>query len=170
MQCLPPTEILEGGVKIIQNKYLSYAPQVIWQDIVKDGAAPIILEDNGPESEWRVLPNTIICCLPVEDVCHDGKKKSNDVLMSTERFVPQFQIKWLTLPEGEVILQGNAVAWKKPKTIKRAKLTLATVSTKSQHTLVLLWYKKWDQDKTFQNWTAELYLALIRGPLITPLL
>uniref|UniRef100_A0A8C2ZZD9 Receptor protein-tyrosine kinase n=1 Tax=Cyclopterus lumpus TaxID=8103 RepID=A0A8C2ZZD9_CYCLU len=41
------TEILEGGVKIIQNKYLSYAPQVNWLDIVKDGTAHIMIEDNG---------------------------------------------------------------------------------------------------------------------------
>uniref|UniRef100_A0A3Q2XQ34 Receptor protein-tyrosine kinase n=1 Tax=Hippocampus comes TaxID=109280 RepID=A0A3Q2XQ34_HIPCM len=61
------TEILEGGVKIIQNKYLSYAPQVIWQDIVKDGAAPIILEDNGPEKE----------------VCHGGKKNNKMMLTKT---------------------------------------------------------------------------------------
>eukprot|EP00064_Thunnus_orientalis_P002181 superscaffoldBa00000153_g2188 len=43
------TEILEGGVKIIQNKYLSYAPQVNWLDIVKDVAAHIMIETNGPE-------------------------------------------------------------------------------------------------------------------------
>lgn len=49
--CVPPTEILEGGVKIIQNKYLSYGPQVKWIDIVKDGTAPIMIKDNGPESE-----------------------------------------------------------------------------------------------------------------------
>uniref|UniRef100_A0A673IRQ2 Receptor protein-tyrosine kinase n=1 Tax=Sinocyclocheilus rhinocerous TaxID=307959 RepID=A0A673IRQ2_9TELE len=30
------TEILEGGVQIIQNKFLSYAPQINWLDIVKD--------------------------------------------------------------------------------------------------------------------------------------
>lgn len=51
--CVPPTEILEGGVKIIQNKYLSYAPQVNWLDIVKDGTALIMIEGNGPESEWK---------------------------------------------------------------------------------------------------------------------
>lgn len=51
--CAPPTEILEGGVKIIQNKYLSYAPQVNWLDIVKDGTALIMIEGNGPESEWK---------------------------------------------------------------------------------------------------------------------
>uniref|UniRef100_A0A7N8YH64 Receptor protein-tyrosine kinase n=1 Tax=Mastacembelus armatus TaxID=205130 RepID=A0A7N8YH64_9TELE len=45
------TEILEGGVKIIQNKYLSYAPQITWLDIVKDGTTEIVIESNGPESE-----------------------------------------------------------------------------------------------------------------------
>lgn len=48
-----PTEILQGGVKIIQNRYLSYAPKVNWLDIVKDGTADIMIEDNGPESEWK---------------------------------------------------------------------------------------------------------------------
>uniref|UniRef100_A0A8D0D8D3 Receptor protein-tyrosine kinase n=1 Tax=Sander lucioperca TaxID=283035 RepID=A0A8D0D8D3_SANLU len=43
------TEILEGGVKIIQNKYLSYAPQVNWLDIVKDGTAHIEIEGNEPD-------------------------------------------------------------------------------------------------------------------------
>uniref|UniRef100_A0A8C1YTK0 receptor protein-tyrosine kinase n=1 Tax=Cyprinus carpio TaxID=7962 RepID=A0A8C1YTK0_CYPCA len=43
------TEILEGGVQIIQNKFLSYAPQINWLDIVKDSGAEIIIEDNGPE-------------------------------------------------------------------------------------------------------------------------
>ncbi|KAG7218167.1 hypothetical protein INR49_007449, partial [Caranx melampygus] len=43
------TEILEGGVKIIQNRYLSYAPQVNWLDIVKDGTAERMIEGNGPE-------------------------------------------------------------------------------------------------------------------------
>uniref|UniRef100_A0A671X6G0 Receptor protein-tyrosine kinase n=1 Tax=Sparus aurata TaxID=8175 RepID=A0A671X6G0_SPAAU len=40
------TEILEGGVKIIQNKYLSYAPQVNWLDIVKDASADIMIEEE----------------------------------------------------------------------------------------------------------------------------
>ncbi|XP_016089139.1 receptor tyrosine-protein kinase erbB-3-like [Sinocyclocheilus grahami] len=44
------TEILEGGVQIIQNKFLSYAPQINWLDIVKDSGAEIIIEDNGSES------------------------------------------------------------------------------------------------------------------------
>lgn len=50
--CMSPTEILEGGVKIIQNKYLSYGPRMNWLDIVKDGTAHIMIEGNGPESEW----------------------------------------------------------------------------------------------------------------------
>lgn len=43
------TEILEGGVQIIQNKFLSYAPQINWVDIVRDTTAEIIIKDNGPE-------------------------------------------------------------------------------------------------------------------------
>lgn len=43
------TEILEGGVQIIQNKFLSYAPQINWLDIVKDSGAEVIIEDNGEE-------------------------------------------------------------------------------------------------------------------------
>ncbi|KAK7144283.1 hypothetical protein R3I94_010640 [Phoxinus phoxinus] len=43
------TEILEGGVQIIQNKFLSYAPQINWLDIVKDSGAEVIIGDNGPE-------------------------------------------------------------------------------------------------------------------------
>ncbi|XP_062321423.1 receptor tyrosine-protein kinase erbB-3a [Osmerus eperlanus] len=42
------TEILEGGVQIIHNKFLSYSPQVNWLDIVKDGASEVIINDNGP--------------------------------------------------------------------------------------------------------------------------
>ena len=45
------TEILEGGVQIIQNKFLSYSPQVNWLDIVKDGASEVIINDNGPIGE-----------------------------------------------------------------------------------------------------------------------
>uniref|UniRef100_A0A7N6A2B8 Receptor protein-tyrosine kinase n=1 Tax=Anabas testudineus TaxID=64144 RepID=A0A7N6A2B8_ANATE len=53
------TEILEGGVKIIQNKYLSYAPQVNWLDIVKDGTPHILFEGNGPESECKRFRHTM---------------------------------------------------------------------------------------------------------------
>lgn len=43
------TEILEGGVQIIKNEFLSYAPQINWLDIVKDSGAEVIIQDNGPE-------------------------------------------------------------------------------------------------------------------------
>uniref|UniRef100_A0A3B4BWY3 Receptor protein-tyrosine kinase n=1 Tax=Pygocentrus nattereri TaxID=42514 RepID=A0A3B4BWY3_PYGNA len=43
------TEILEGGVQIIQNKFLSYVPQINWLDIVKDSGAEVIIKDNGPD-------------------------------------------------------------------------------------------------------------------------
>lgn len=40
-------EILEGGVHIINNKYLRYGPWVYWQDIVRDNDAPIEVQNNG---------------------------------------------------------------------------------------------------------------------------
>lgn len=52
--CVRPAEILQGGVKIIKNRDLSFAPQVNWEDIVKDGSGdrqPITIFGNGPESE-----------------------------------------------------------------------------------------------------------------------
>lgn len=49
--CVSPAEILQGGVKIINNRDLSYAPKVNWLDIVKDGTANITIFGNGPESE-----------------------------------------------------------------------------------------------------------------------
>ncbi|XP_056606434.1 receptor tyrosine-protein kinase erbB-3a isoform X2 [Triplophysa dalaica] len=44
------TEILEGGVQIIQNKFLNYAVQINWLDIVKDSGAEVIIEGNGDKS------------------------------------------------------------------------------------------------------------------------
>ncbi|XP_034551918.1 receptor tyrosine-protein kinase erbB-3b [Notolabrus celidotus] len=41
------TEILEGGVQIINNKYLSYGPWIFWQDIFGDNSAPIDINYNG---------------------------------------------------------------------------------------------------------------------------
>uniref|UniRef100_A0A1A8I9U5 Receptor protein-tyrosine kinase n=1 Tax=Nothobranchius kuhntae TaxID=321403 RepID=A0A1A8I9U5_NOTKU len=41
------TEILEGGVQIINNLYLSYGPWIFWQDIVRDNSAPIDIQHNG---------------------------------------------------------------------------------------------------------------------------
>ncbi|KAK1796502.1 hypothetical protein P4O66_009540 [Electrophorus voltai] len=43
------TEIMEGGVLIIENKFLSYTPQINWLDIVKDSGAKITINNNGPE-------------------------------------------------------------------------------------------------------------------------
>uniref|UniRef100_A0A665VQN5 Receptor protein-tyrosine kinase n=1 Tax=Echeneis naucrates TaxID=173247 RepID=A0A665VQN5_ECHNA len=60
------TEILEGGVKIIQNKFLSYAIQVNWLDIVKDASAPIMIEGNGPTSESC---GNVPCWGPGSDSC-----------------------------------------------------------------------------------------------------
>uniref|UniRef100_A0A3B4TVN1 Receptor protein-tyrosine kinase n=1 Tax=Seriola dumerili TaxID=41447 RepID=A0A3B4TVN1_SERDU len=63
------TEILEGGVKIIQNKYLSYAPQVNWLDIVKDGTAEIMIEGNGPEQPCDKACVDVSCWGPGGDSC-----------------------------------------------------------------------------------------------------
>ncbi|XP_068598627.1 receptor tyrosine-protein kinase erbB-3-like [Brachionichthys hirsutus] len=63
------TEILEGGVKIIQNKYLSYAPQVNWLDIVKDGTAHIMLDGNGPERPCNEACGDVPCWGPGNDTC-----------------------------------------------------------------------------------------------------
>ncbi|KAM9785522.1 receptor tyrosine-protein kinase erbB-3b [Neosynchiropus ocellatus] len=41
------TEILQGGVQIINNKYLRYGPWVFWRDIVRDNGAPIDVGLNG---------------------------------------------------------------------------------------------------------------------------
>ncbi|XP_030207749.1 receptor tyrosine-protein kinase erbB-3 isoform X3 [Gadus morhua] len=41
------TEILAGGVQIINNKYLRYGPGVSWQDIVTDSSATIVVDMNG---------------------------------------------------------------------------------------------------------------------------
>uniref|UniRef100_A0A673D0P9 Receptor protein-tyrosine kinase n=1 Tax=Sphaeramia orbicularis TaxID=375764 RepID=A0A673D0P9_9TELE len=63
------TEILEGGVKIIQNKYLSYAPQVNWLDIVRDGSADILIQDNGPENACDEACGDVPCWGPGKDKC-----------------------------------------------------------------------------------------------------
>lgn len=39
------SEILEGGVQIVQNKNLSLS--IKWQDIVRDGDARIEIQNNG---------------------------------------------------------------------------------------------------------------------------
>ncbi|XP_054639834.1 receptor tyrosine-protein kinase erbB-3-like [Dunckerocampus dactyliophorus] len=63
------TEILEGGVEIIQNKYLSYAPRVTWLDIVKDSTAPIVIDDNGPDKPCSEACEDVPCWGPGNDTC-----------------------------------------------------------------------------------------------------
>ncbi|XP_034726500.1 receptor tyrosine-protein kinase erbB-3a isoform X1 [Etheostoma cragini] len=63
------TEILEGGVKIIQNKYLSYAQQVNWLDIVKDGTAHLLIEGNGPDKPCNKACGELPCWGPGNDTC-----------------------------------------------------------------------------------------------------
>uniref|UniRef100_A0A672JRH6 Receptor protein-tyrosine kinase n=1 Tax=Salarias fasciatus TaxID=181472 RepID=A0A672JRH6_SALFA len=63
------TEILEGGVKIIQNKYLSYAPQINWLDIVKDETAQVVIEGNGPKSECKGRELDKSCWGPGSNTC-----------------------------------------------------------------------------------------------------
>uniref|UniRef100_A0A672LC74 Receptor protein-tyrosine kinase n=1 Tax=Sinocyclocheilus grahami TaxID=75366 RepID=A0A672LC74_SINGR len=41
------TEILEGGVQIVHNRNLSYAPWINWRDIVRDSVARIQIQNNG---------------------------------------------------------------------------------------------------------------------------
>ncbi|XP_028261216.1 receptor tyrosine-protein kinase erbB-3a isoform X2 [Parambassis ranga] len=63
------TEILEGGVKIIQNKNLSYAPQVNWLDILKDGTAHVMIEENGSEKPCNRACGDVPCWGPGNDTC-----------------------------------------------------------------------------------------------------
>ncbi|XP_029287336.1 LOW QUALITY PROTEIN: receptor tyrosine-protein kinase erbB-3a [Cottoperca gobio] len=63
------TEILQGGVKIIQNKYLSYAPLVNWQDILKDGTAHIMIQGNGPEKPCNEACGDLPCWDSGNDTC-----------------------------------------------------------------------------------------------------
>ncbi|MGH0149622.1 UNVERIFIED_CONTAM: hypothetical protein FKN15_061576 [Acipenser sinensis] len=41
------TEILEGGVLIHNNKFLCYAPQINWEDIVRDSDARVTIDENS---------------------------------------------------------------------------------------------------------------------------
>ncbi|XP_074523060.1 receptor tyrosine-protein kinase erbB-3a [Halichoeres trimaculatus] len=63
------TEILQGGVTIFQNKYLSYAPQVNWLDIVRDETAHIMIEGNGPEKPCHEACGGRSCWGPGNDTC-----------------------------------------------------------------------------------------------------
>lgn len=43
------TEILEGGVQILNNRYQRYAPWINWKDILRDPKAPLDIKDNDSE-------------------------------------------------------------------------------------------------------------------------
>ncbi|XP_056885353.1 receptor tyrosine-protein kinase erbB-3a isoform X1 [Takifugu flavidus] len=63
------TEILQGGVKIIKNRDLSYAPKVNWLDIVKDGTANITIFGNGPEKPCHEACGDVPCWGPGRNMC-----------------------------------------------------------------------------------------------------
>ncbi|XP_034022553.1 receptor tyrosine-protein kinase erbB-3a isoform X2 [Thalassophryne amazonica] len=63
------TEILEGGVAIIQNKFLSYGPQVNWLDIVKNTSAKIVISENGPQKPCDEACGDAPCWGPGKDSC-----------------------------------------------------------------------------------------------------
>ncbi|XP_041954117.1 receptor tyrosine-protein kinase erbB-3b isoform X1 [Alosa sapidissima] len=67
------TEILEGGVQIVNNKYLKYAPWINWKDIVRDPKAPLDFKDNGERGQCHVMcqPNNMdkTCWGPSEEQC-----------------------------------------------------------------------------------------------------
>uniref|UniRef100_A0A8C7F6A1 Receptor protein-tyrosine kinase n=1 Tax=Oncorhynchus kisutch TaxID=8019 RepID=A0A8C7F6A1_ONCKI len=55
------TEILEGGVQIVHNRFLRYGPSVNWDDIVRDrdrANAPIDIQLNGERA------CSLTCCWP----------------------------------------------------------------------------------------------------------
>lgn len=62
------TEILEGGVQIINNKYLNYGPWIFWQDIIRDSSAPIDIQFNGDRGQCQDGPIKGITKLSLD--CH----------------------------------------------------------------------------------------------------
>ncbi|XP_041656341.1 receptor tyrosine-protein kinase erbB-3b isoform X2 [Cheilinus undulatus] len=70
------TEILEGGVQIINNKYLSYGPWIYWQDIIRDNSAPVDIQYNGERGpchkscgDYCWGPNKDQCQILTKTVC-----------------------------------------------------------------------------------------------------
>ncbi|XP_067095983.1 receptor tyrosine-protein kinase erbB-3-like [Osmerus mordax] len=62
------TEILEGGVQIINNRFLTHGPWVNWHDVVRNASAPIDIQDNGEKGLCH--PScTEHCWGPDEDQC-----------------------------------------------------------------------------------------------------
>ncbi|XP_030624452.1 receptor tyrosine-protein kinase erbB-3b [Chanos chanos] len=45
------TEILEGGVQIVNNKHLKYAPSINWHDIVHNSSSQIQIQDDGEKGQ-----------------------------------------------------------------------------------------------------------------------
>ncbi|XP_068997047.1 receptor tyrosine-protein kinase erbB-3b [Embiotoca jacksoni] len=68
------TEILEGGVQIINNKYLSYGPWIFWQDIIRDNSAPIDIQYNGERGP---------CHKSCRDYCWGPNKEQCQILTKT---------------------------------------------------------------------------------------
>ncbi|KAJ8359104.1 hypothetical protein SKAU_G00156290 [Synaphobranchus kaupii] len=62
------TEILRGGISISRNKFLGYAPQVNWADIVRDSSAPVQIEENGQKLECHTACRGH-CWGPKEEHC-----------------------------------------------------------------------------------------------------
>ncbi|XP_035015745.2 receptor tyrosine-protein kinase erbB-3b [Hippoglossus stenolepis] len=70
------TEILKGGVQIINNKYLSYGPWIFWQDIIRNGSATIDIQHNGERGpchkscgDYCWGPNKDQCQILTKTVC-----------------------------------------------------------------------------------------------------
>ncbi|XP_028308979.1 receptor tyrosine-protein kinase erbB-3b isoform X2 [Gouania willdenowi] len=68
------TEILKGGVQIINNKYLSYGPWIYWQDILQDNSAPIDIQYNGEQGS---------CHKSCGEYCWGPKEKQCQILTKT---------------------------------------------------------------------------------------
>lgn len=59
----PFPEILDGGVQIINNRYLRYGPWVYWQDIIRNSDAPIEIQFNGARGQRRKISLPFPSCL-----------------------------------------------------------------------------------------------------------
>uniref|UniRef100_A0A671WTG1 Receptor protein-tyrosine kinase n=1 Tax=Sparus aurata TaxID=8175 RepID=A0A671WTG1_SPAAU len=70
------TEILEGGVQIINNKYLSYGPWIFWRDIIRDNNAPIDIQYNGERGQRP-------CHKSCGDYCWGPNKDQCQILTKT---------------------------------------------------------------------------------------
>uniref|UniRef100_A0A673KXI9 Receptor protein-tyrosine kinase n=1 Tax=Sinocyclocheilus rhinocerous TaxID=307959 RepID=A0A673KXI9_9TELE len=62
------TEILEGGVQIVHNRNLSYAPWINWRDIVRDSDARIQIQNNGRRGSCESACGEF-CWGPRKDQC-----------------------------------------------------------------------------------------------------